>query len=156
VIRALFCLPLLAACYRYAPIDLGAIRPGTEVRARVNATTAEQLEPLLGAASGRLLSGTLISVAADTLVVEVPAVLQAEVGSSIQTLHQRVSIPRSGLLEMESRTLDRTKTYAVAGAAALVVVGYVVKATIIDPGRESPPGGGGGTDFRVPIFFLRR
>jgi len=153
--RALLCIPVLAACYTYAPIDPGAVRPGSGVRARVSATTADQLEPLLGTSNGRLLSGTLISVAADTLVVEVPAVFRAEVGSSIQTLHQRVSIPRSGLLEMESRTLDRVKTYAVAGAATFVVVGYIVKATIIDPGRESPPGGGGGPDFRLPIFFLK-
>jgi len=152
---ALLSLPLLAACYTYAPIDPGVVRPGTGVRARVNAATAQQLEPLLGASSGRLLSGTLISFASDTLVVEVPAVIRAEVGSSIQTLHQRVSIPRSGLLEMESRTLDRAKTYAVAGATALVVGGYIIKATIIDPGRESPPGGGGGTDLRFPIFYLK-
>ena len=113
------------------------------VRARVSATTAQQIEPLIGVSDARLLSGILIAATADTFIVEVPSVIGAEVGSSIQTLHQRVSIPRSGLLELESRTLDRFKTTAVVGAAAVVIGGYVIKKAIIDPGKGTTPAGGG-------------
>src|SRR5919197_5552238 len=115
--RLLVLLPFIGACYTYAPIDPATIAPGMSVRARVSAGTAQQLQPLLGGSDARLLSGTLISVTADTFIVEVPSVMEAEIGSSFQTLHQRVSIPRSGLLELESRTLDRFKTTVVVGAA---------------------------------------
>ena len=150
----LIVLPLLAACYTYAPIELATTQPGTEVRARVSAATADQLEPILGS-TNRLLVGTVIASSPDTLLVEVPTVLRAEIGGGIQTLHQRVAIPRSGLLEMESRKLDRFRTYAVAGVAAVVVGGFILKATVLDPGKEGTPGGGTPPDLRIPIFFFR-
>lgn len=149
-------LPLLGACYSYARIETAELHPGMSVRARVNGATAEQIEPILGISDARLLSGTLISSTPDTFIVEVPAVYMAEVGSSIQTLNQRVSIPRSGLLEIESRKLNRVKTYAIAGAAAVLVGGYILKSTVLDPGGERPPPGGGGPELRIPIFGFAR
>ena len=155
---ALLCVPFLslfAACYSYTPIETGALQPGMSVRARVTGATADQIEPILGISSPRLLTGTLISSVADTLIVEVPAVYRAEVGSSIQTLNQRIAIPRAGLLELESRKLDRTKTYVVAGAAAFLIGGYIIKVTVLDPGGGIS-GGGGGPELRFPIFSFSR
>lgn len=145
-------LPFAAACYRYAPVDTHALQPGMSVRARVTGATAEQIEPLLGMSDARLLNGRIITADADALIVEVPAVYRAEIGSSIQTLHQRVTIPRSGLLEMETRTLDRFKTTIVAGAAAAVLGAYILKSTVLDPGKEGLPPGGGGPELTVRIF----
>lgn len=141
--------PLLAACYTYAPIDLASVPPGSSVRARVSGATADQLEPLLGIPDARLLNGIVIESRADTMILEVPTVLRTDVGGATQTLHQRVSIPRSGLLELEARKLDRFRTVAVVGGSTVLVGAFVIKSLIADPGKEPLPGGGG-AEIRWP------
>lgn len=150
-------VPLVAACYRYARVDAASeLPPGMGVRARVNGATADQIEPILGTSNVRLLTGKLIATTADTLIVEVPAVYNAAVGSSMQTLNQRIAIPRSGVVELESRQLDRQKTYVVAGAAAVIIGGYILRSTVFDPGGGGIGGPGRGPELRIPIFSLRR
>jgi hypothetical protein len=85
------------------------------------------------------------------MIVEIPTVMRAEVGSSVRTLYQRVSISRAELLEIETRQLDRFRTGAVAASAAVIVGAVVIEAIRGDPGSERPPGGGGGGDFRPPF-----
>jgi hypothetical protein len=140
---------LFTGCYAYAPIEPSAARPGVDVRARISAASAERLAPLLGAADNRVLAGRLIEMRADMLIVEVPVVAQAGIGSTIQTLHQRVSIARGELLELETRTLDRMRTAVLVGAATVLVGGGVIKATRGEPGKDRfvPPGG---NDSRRP------
>jgi hypothetical protein len=153
---SLCCLaPLLTACYAYAPIDPSAVRPGTGVRIRVSSAGAERLAPLLGTSDARLLSGQLVDVRPDTMIVQVPTVVQAAFGSSLETLHQRLSIPRSDLLELETRRLDRVRTGLVAGSAALIVGTLAVKAIQGDRGSDKPPGTGGGPEARLPLVGLR-
>lgn len=142
-------LPFLAACYTYAPIQLAAVRPGSGIRVRITAAFGEELGPLLGTREARVLSGLLIDSRPDTLIVEVPTVVRAEIGSAIQTLNQRVSIPRSAVIEVEGRRLDRFKTYTVAGVASVALGVFVIRALTKDPGLEGAPGGGGG-DLRIP------
>jgi hypothetical protein len=149
-LRLLSIFPLLAACYTYAPIEPAAIRAGTSVRARVSSTAADRLAALLGTTDARLITGTLIDNGPDTIIVEVPTVMRAEVGSSVQTLHQRVSISRGELLEIETRQLDRLRTGAMAGSAAVIVGAVVIKAMKGDPGTERPPGNGNSGEFRSP------
>lgn len=150
---ATFLLPV--ACYTYAPIEPARIEPGTGVRARINGGAAERLAPLLGTTDARLVSGRLVYTRADTMIVEVPTVVQATMGSSMETLHQRVSISRTDLVELETRRLDRVRTAALAGGLALVVGAVVIKSLEQDPGTDGPPGGGGGTDARLPLWRLR-
>ena len=142
----------VSGCYTYAPLETSSLAAGMDVRARVSSQMARELSPLLGSPDPRLLNGKVIT-AGDTLVLEVPSVLQAEVGSSVQTLHQRVSIPRPALLEIESRTLDRYKTGILAGAAGVLVGGYILRATVLNPGREGQPGTGGPGE--LTLFRLR-
>jgi hypothetical protein len=144
-------LPLLAGCYTYARMEPAAIRAGTSVRARVSSAAADRLAALLGTTEARLITGTLIDNGPDTMIVEVPTVMRAEVGSSMQTLHQRVSISRAELLEIETRKLDRFRTGAVVGSAAVVVGAVVIKAIRGDPGTERQPGGGNSGEFRSPF-----
>ena len=143
--------PLLAACYTYARTEPAAIPAGTSVRARVSSAAAERLAALLGTTETRLITGTLIDNGPDTMIVEVPVVMRAEVGSSVRALHQRVSISRGELLEIETRQLDRFRTGAVAGSAAVIVGAVVIKAIRGDPGTDRPPGGGNGGEFRPPF-----
>ncbi len=148
-------VPLLTACYTYAPIEPVSARPGTNVRARVSGAAAAQLAPLLGTSDARLLAGRLLHNRADTLVVEVPTVMQTYIGGSPERLHQRVSIPRADLLELETRRLDRFRTAALAGTVAIIVGAIAVKALENDPGTGGPPRDGGGAEARIPLVRLR-
>jgi hypothetical protein len=148
-------LPLLTGCYSYAAIEPAAARPGTGVRARVSAAAGERLAPLLGTET-RLLSGTLIEARTDTLIVEVPTAVRTLVaGSSLQPLHQRVSIARGELFELETRQLDRLRTGLVAGAVAVVAGAVVIRAIRGEPGKDRGPGGDGGNEARIPLVRLR-
>jgi hypothetical protein len=146
---------LLAGCYAYAPIKPGRVQPGTNVRVRVSGAAAERLAPLLGASDARLLSGRLVENRADTMIVEVPTITQASIGTSIEQLHQRLSIPRAELLELETRRLDRWRTAALVGSAAIIVGAVVIRAINGEPGAGNTPGGGGPPEARVPLPRLR-
>ncbi len=151
--RRYFTLPLcalLTGCYTYTPNKSGAVQPGVDVRARVSAAAGERIAPLLGT-TPRVVTGKLISDVRDTVIVEVPAV-SVEIGSAVQTLHQRVSIPKGEVIEWEIRKLDRPRTFALAGGAALVAGALLIKALKGEPGSERTPGGGG-MDALVPVFL---
>jgi hypothetical protein len=151
-----YALPLLGACYAYAPIEPAAVPAGAGVRARVSGAGADRIAPLLGTADARVLDGRLVDVRADTLIVEVPTVTQASLGGAPERLHQRVSIPRADLLELETRRLDRLRTAAVVGTAVVVVGAVALRALKNDPGSSSPPGPGGPGEVLIPLGRLLR
>ncbi|MBA2707681.1 MAG: hypothetical protein H0U59_07750 [Gemmatimonadaceae bacterium] len=152
---ALILLPLLAACYTHAPIEPSALQAGTNIRARVNATTAEQLEPLLGLSNARLVSGVVITTSPDTLIVEIPTTVRAQVGSSVQTLKQRVAIPRASIYELETRKIDRLRTGLGVGSASLLAGALIFRSVRGGPGDDRPPDGGGPPEFRFPLLRIR-
>lgn len=133
---------LISGCFTYIPVEPGQVEPGVAVRARVSAAASERIAPLLGTTEARRLDGKLITRGADTLIVEVPtAVLDTrEFG---QTPNQRVSIPRSDLVELEVRKLDRWRTAGILGGAAVVLGVTLTRALKGEPGKEPLPGGGG-------------
>jgi hypothetical protein len=152
---AIYLFPLLIGCYAYAPIEPVRVQPGTSVRARVSGARAERIAPLLGTSDARLLSGRLLENRADTMIVEVPTIMQTSVAGSVERLHQRVSIPRADLLELETRRLDRFRTAALAGSVAIIVGAFVINAINGEPGGGGVPGGGGPPESRAPLARLR-
>ena len=148
-------LPLLAACYTHAPIEPSAVRAHTNIRARVNPATAKELEPLLGVRDARLVTGVVIAASPDTLIVEVPTSVRAEVGSSAQTLKQRVSIPRTSIFELETRRIDRLRTGLVIGSASILVGGLIFRAAVGGPGDDRPRDGGEVSEFRFHLLRFR-
>ena len=150
---SLILLPFVAACYTHVPIEPNALRARTSIRARVDAATAEQLEPLLGIGNARLVSGVVITTSPDTLIVEVPTSVRAEVGSSVQTLKQRVAIPRASVVELETREINRLRTGLVVGSASLLAGTLIFRAVRGGRGSDRPPNGGEPNERRVP--FLR-
>ena len=153
--RLLALVPLLAACYTHAPIEPNAVRAGTSIRTRITAATAEQLEPLLGTSDARLLTGVVITASPDTLIVEVPTTVRAEVGNSMQTLKQRVAIPRASIFELETRRLDRRRTGLVVGSASVLVGALIFRATVGGPGDEGQPDSGEVNEFRFHLLRFR-
>lgn len=144
-------LPFLAACYTYAPVDPAGISPGMGVRARVSAAAGERIAPLLGSTQARLLDGTVVEASSDTMILEVPTVVRAEIGPSVQTLRQRVSLGRADVLEMESRKLDSFRTRVLVGGVAAIVISTAVRALKGEPGKDKLPGDGA-TELIIPLF----
>jgi hypothetical protein len=141
---------LSSGCFSYIPARPGEVEAGVDVRARVSPDASARIAPLLGAADARRLDGKLVELGGDTLIVEVPTVMltNSEFG---RTPNQRISIPRSELVELEVRKLDRARTMGIVGAGAIVLGVTLVNALKGEPGKEPLPGGGG-TDnvvFRI-------
>ncbi len=145
-------LPSLVSCYTYLPIETDAAQPGLGVRARVSASAASRIAPLLGTADARQLSGTLIDNGRDTIIVEVPTIARLESGSFVQTLHQRVAIPRGDLQDLEMRKLDRVRTGVVVGAAGILLGAVLFTKLQNERGRENLPGGTGTDALLIPLF----
>lgn len=122
-------------------MEASRLQPGASVRMRIDARTAQQIEPLLGRTDARLLAGTVVTTGQDTLIVEVPTTAQLAGSGTFQTLHQRVSIPRGSLLEVETRTLNRTRTWIVSGAAAAIIGAIILNATVERGGSQGGNGG---------------
>jgi hypothetical protein len=143
-------LPLITGCYTYALVEPTTAQPGTEVRAHLSPAAAERLTPLLGLVEDRRVSGTLLENEPASLIIEVPKVVPNG-GTAVQTLNQRVSVARSDLIGLETRTLDKVRTGLVAGGAMVVVVAAAIKAF---QGQGSSGGTipGGGTDLRIPLL----
>jgi len=146
-------LPLCAACYTYAPIDPAAAPSGADVRARISASAAERITPLVGVET-RVLNGKLIDNTASGIVVEVPSVVPSSSSGVMETLHQRVSINRGDVLELETRRIDRLRTGALVGGAVIVATSLWINSLRGGPGLDRPSPGGG-NDARRPLPQVR-
>lgn len=151
--KALVLAGLVSGCYHYTPIEYGAVSPGMDVRARVSASTAERITPLLGT-SARVVTGPVVDRGASTFVVEVPTVVQAGIAGATQTLHQRIALAPADVVELERRTLDRPKTALIVGAAAIATIATTIAALHGNPGIDHPSTPSP-TENRIPIFKIR-
>jgi hypothetical protein len=143
--RSLRLVPLsvvLGACYTYAPVERSAAIPqGTSVRARVTPTASERIAPLIAVSAPRFLDGALVDRHGDTMIIEVPTTASIGPGSTAQTLNQRISLAPSDVTEIETRTLDRTKTSVIVAAVAVGAGVLIAKYLHDDPGVDRPPTG---------------
>jgi len=128
VVALLFAAVLFAGCYTYSPIEVAAVTPGMEVRARVSAATAAQLAPSLGMSDARLLSGSVVDAQDEGLTLKVASVPAGTVGAQ-EGLFQQILITHAQLLELESKQIDRTRT-RVAVAAGVVGAAAVAAAIL--------------------------
>jgi hypothetical protein len=150
----LLILPFCTACYTYAPVEISNVTPGSMVRARIAADQMARVEPLVGRQI-RVLDGVLVDASVDTLLIEVPAATRTITGGGIQVLAQRLSIPRTGVTEVELKRLSRGRTFGLI-AIGTAAIGYIIiDALNIGPGKEGIPNDGGGEDFRIPLLRLR-
>jgi hypothetical protein len=116
-----------AGCYSYRSIRLEEVRPDLDVRLHVTAEGAGRVATVMGYLTEDV-SGTVVSVGADTLLLSVATPVAPE-SRTIQVLHQQLDLPVSQVVEAQQRTFNRGKTYAsialgVAGAATVAVWGF--------------------------------
>ena len=114
-----------AGCYSYSVVPVGGAPAGVNVRARISAAEAERLESILGRGD-RQLEGRVIETGAESLTLAVPAATAAT-GVSSGPIHQRITLPRSEIFEMEVRRLNGRRTGAIAVGLSLLAAYVAVQ-----------------------------
>lgn len=156
-LRSLRSLPLavvLCGCYTYAPVDANTVARGASVRARVTSSAAERIAPLLGEPDPRVVVGSLVERSNGRMIIEVPTTTSSVSRSAIQTLYQRVALAPADVTEMETRTLNRTRTAIIVGAA-VIVAGSIAAASLHgEPAGDRPPTGSP-PETRIPVIRFR-
>ncbi|MGH7446325.1 MAG: hypothetical protein ACREK1_01155 [Longimicrobiales bacterium] len=144
----------LCGCYTYDPARLADVRAEMRVRARLSEEEVARLGSVVPS-DGRVIEGEVLERAAGELLLLVP-VTSDVVGTRVETLHQRLRIPDRGIIEIESRRLDRLKTALVLSAGVAVAGG--IAAAALTGGYRSDRTGNGGTppEMVIPVGFSIR
>jgi hypothetical protein len=122
---AILVLLVSTSCYRLTPVEGGAPERGLEVRLSLSDEGSVRMAPLIGpriaAIDGRVLE------AVDTAYVLAVTAVVAQGGRSMAWSNERLTVPRSGVSSVRTRTLDRKKTWitAVLGVVGAIALGEV-------------------------------
>jgi len=111
----------MAACYRYAPIGDATPTAGAEVRLALGSGAPPELFRVLGdrteAVEGRVTS------ASDTgYTVSVSGTRKQGETATTAWAGEQVLIPRTAVAGVQRRTLDKKRTFGIAGIAFLAAV----------------------------------
>jgi hypothetical protein len=134
-------LTTTAGCYRYAPVNGVGPDRGTEVRVRLTDGGAVALAPLIGnrveSVDGR------VSAVGDTSLVLAVRMTTDRTGIELPWQGEPVTIPRSAVAGVETRTFDRNRTLLVTGGAlaAVVLIGVGFSLAGFGGGSEGGPSG---------------
>lgn len=120
VVRVLALVLAFGNCYRFTPIEGGAPARGLEVRIDLSDEGSVRMAPLIGprisAIDGRVLEPM------DTAIVLAVQSVVSQGGRSMSWSQERLAVPRTAVASVRTRTLDRKRTWIVAG---LTVVGAI-------------------------------
>jgi hypothetical protein len=146
-------LLLSAACYRYTPGTVDAVPPDTDVRARLSAVEADRLAEYMPGAS-RVLEGKVLERNGESILMLVPVVSELR-GNRVQTLHQRLEVSRTGIVDLELRQLDRGKTGLIVAGGTAALVAVIVNSVILGSSSDRNRPGDGGSELviRLPFRF---
>ena len=125
-----------AACHAYRPGTLADLAAGDEVRTLLTPEEYDEVREHL-VVGDRTVEGTVVEADAAGLLLEVPVLTVAQ-GIRVESYSQRLRIPASGLADIEIRSLDRTRTYALAGGVG-ALLGGIVWNQLRDRARQPGP-----------------
>ena len=112
-------LCILCACYESVPTELGRIQPGLKLRVSLTDMGADSLARYLGPGvetiDGRLIDATATGVSL--------AVTQVSMRSGEEQFWkgETVVIPRSSLATVQSRRVNKLKSFLIAGASVVAL-----------------------------------
>jgi len=119
-----------SGCYRFTPIEGGTPARGQEVRLSLSDEGSVRLAPMIGPRI-EAIDGRIMEVSDTALVVGVEAVV-AQGGRSMNWNMERLTVPRASVSSIRTRTLDRRKSWIVAG---LGVVGAIALGEVFGLGN---------------------
>lgn len=148
-VSALLATLAASSCFSYHVVSPDEVSPGQDVRLRLTVEESARYQDLR-LADPRLLEGELISAGGAEILV------RASIGAGDPTrgtrvLVQDVSVPRSGILEVELRELDKTKTGLLVGGGGAVIVAAILRSGS-GSGRRSGPGDEVPEARRIPLL----
>lgn len=142
-VRVAVLVAAFANCYRFTPIEGASPERGLDVRLALSDAGSVSLAPLIGprieAIDGRVLEP------GDTAIVLAVQAVVAQGGRSMAWSQERLTVPRAAVSSVRTRTLDRKRTWLVAG---LGVVGAIALGEVFGLGTGfdglfgGPSGGG--------------
>ena len=144
-----------AGCHTFQPASVGDLTPGESVRVRITGAFSDSLQATLPGEPVRELEGVVASDNGSSFYLDVP-VQQELRGMRFETLNQRVQLPVSAVVEVETKRLDKGRTIIAAGAAVTVVGAVVALQLSKDGGGGTLPGGPGGPDDAIVSVDLLR
>jgi hypothetical protein len=127
---------LLAGCYRYTPVTDGSAAPGAEVRLALGSTASPELFRVLGDGT-EAVEGRVTGASDSGYTLAVSGTRKQGQPQTIGWAGEQVLIPRAAVTGVQRRTLDKKKTFGIAGIAILAAAGT---ALLID-GLGSKSGG---------------
>jgi hypothetical protein len=114
------CVLAVNGCYRLTPIEGSTPAPGLAVQLALTDEGSVRMAPLIGPRIGAIEGKTLES--SDTALVLAVQAVVAQSGRSMAWSQERLVVPRGAVASYRTRTLDRKRTWLVAG---LSVVGAI-------------------------------
>jgi hypothetical protein len=106
-----------SSCYRLAPIEGASPTAGQEVRLSLSDEGSVRLAPLIGPRI-EAIDGRTVQATDTAFVVAVEAVV-TQAGRSMAWSMERLTVPRSAVSSIRTRTLDRKKSWIVAGLGVI-------------------------------------
>jgi hypothetical protein len=139
-------IPAALGCYTYAPLDTSAgVRAGEHIAVEITDRGRAELSGRLGSGVTRV-EGTLTGTDSVDLVMNVWRVAQIG-GPTARWSGESVRLRRDYTSGVQTRTLNRGKTYLVAGAAVAGLVVFTKSFGLFgyatgdgDDGEQPPPG----------------
>lgn len=133
----------LAGCHTFQPTSVGSVAPGEHIRVRVTGAFSDSLAPLLQRDDVRVFEATVASEPGASVFLDVPVQQQLR-GMRFETLNQRIEVPASAFVDVETKQFDRGRTFVAAGIVAAALGTFVVIQLNKDSGGGNLPGGPGG------------
>ena len=137
-------LPAALGCYQYAPLDTSTgVQAGEHVAVEITDRGRTELSDRLGSGVLRL-EGTLTRSDSADLVMNVWRVAQIS-GPSSRWSGESVRLKREYASSVQTRTLNRGKTYLLAGAVGVGLVLFTTQFDLLGfsseerDGEEPPP-----------------
>ena len=138
-------LPAAVGCYKYVPLDTSAgISAGEHVAVEFTDRGRAELGDRIGSGVVRL-EGTLVQSDSQVMVLNVWRVAQIG-GATSRWSGESVRFRRDFVAGVQSRTLNRAKTYLVAGSVVLGVTLFIKSNDLFgsfigggDPPPDPPP-----------------
>jgi len=133
---------LVSGCYRYAPLAGGPPLPGADVRLALGAGASPELFRVLGDGT-EAVEGRITGASDSGYTVAVSGTRKQGQTATTAWVGEHVLIPRGAVARVDRRTLDKKRTFGIAGIAILAAAGTKL---LVD-GFRSKSGGndGGGT-----------
>ena len=119
-----------SGCYRLTPIEGASPTAGQEVRLSLSDEGSVRLAPMIGPRIDAI-DGKAVQTTDTAFVLAVESVV-TQAGRSMAWSMERLTVPRSAVSAVRTRTLDRRKSWIVAG---LGVVGAIALGEVFGLGN---------------------